>query len=170
MTGLIEDGNNGGNAEYIVEHLNAFDASALLSYGATRKVKFVTIPGSGGGVWIRELDGAGRAEFESCLMEKRGKRTVVNTKRAYPVMVRLSVVQGPDPSDIAAGKAQTPSAETARLLFPNPRDEEKIGKMSSSVLSLLYRECTKLSGIGADEEEEEAIDLGEAPTPSYGTN
>lgn len=170
MSKQLTDGNDLGNTDYVVEHLNAFDANALLSYGSTRKVEFVTIPGSGGGVWIRELDGAGRAEFEACLMEKKGKRTVVNTKRAYPVMVRLSVIQGPDPADVASGKVQRPDAATARLLFPNPRDEEKIGKMSSSVLSLLYRECTRISGIGADEEEEEMADLGNGQTPSYGTN
>lgn len=102
----------------------------------------VDVPEWGGSVLVRGLTGRQRDEFETSLIERRGKRSVPNTDNMRAKLVAWCVVD-----------------EDGQRLFTNA-DAAALGDRSAAALDRVYKVAARLSGITDEDLEELAEDFG----------
>lgn len=120
----------------------------------------VDVPEWGGSVLVRSLTGQQRDQFEATLVERRGKRTAMNTANIRAKLVSLCVVD-----------------EAGQPVFTHA-DVEALGQKSAAGLARIYDVASKLSGISDDDVEDLAANFTEtkgngsdssSPSPSPST-
>jgi len=93
----------------------------------------VEIPEWKGKVRVKSLSGSERDEYESSLVENRGKDVKVNMQNARSKLVCLCLVD-----------------ENNNRLFSN-KDIESLGAKSASALDRIFKVAQRLSGLGEDD-------------------
>lgn len=103
----------------------------------------VEIPEWGGTVLVRGLNGRQRDEFEGSMVERRGRRAVMNTANMRAKLVAWSVVD-----------------ENGERLFNNG-DIPELGEHSAAAVNRIYNVAARLSGLSDEDVEEMVSDFGE---------
>lgn len=103
----------------------------------------VEVPEWGGTVLVRGLSGRQRDEFEGSMVERRGRRAVMNTANMRAKLVAWSVVD-----------------ENGDRLFGNA-DIAELGEHSAAAVTRIYNVAAKLSGLSDEDVEEMVSDFGE---------
>ena len=101
----------------------------------------VDVPEWGGTVLVKGLSGRQRDEFEGSMVERRGRRAVLNTANMRAKLVAWSVVD-----------------ETGKRLFTNA-DIQDLGEHSAAAVDRVYSVAAKLSGLGDEDVEEATADF-----------
>ena len=112
------------------------------------KTEEVAVPERNGEVLVRGLTGRERDEFEATLVERRGKKTAMNTANIRAKLVSLCVVD-----------------DNGAHMFTHS-DVEDLGKKSAAAVSRIYDVAARLSGISDEDVEELVGDFGETPGKS----
>lgn len=105
----------------------------------------VEVPEWSGSVLVKSLTGAERDQYESAIVEQKGRDTKVNMRNARARLVALSVVD-----------------EKGKRLF-SPNDVSLLGAKSAAALQRVFNVSMRLSGISAEDVRELTEELEENP-------
>lgn len=105
----------------------------------------VEVPEWGGSVLVKSLTGAERDQYESAIVEQKGRDTKVNLRNARARLVALSVVD-----------------EEGKRLF-SPNDVSLLGAKSAAALQRVFNVAMRLSGITDDDVKELTEELEADP-------
>jgi hypothetical protein len=105
----------------------------------------VEVPEWSGSVLVKSLTGAERDQYESAIVEQKGRDTKVNMRNARARLVALSVVD-----------------EEGKRLF-SPNDVSLLGAKSAAALQRVFNVSMRLSGISAEDVRELTEELEENP-------
>lgn len=115
-------------------------AEEIFAVGKVLKRK--PIKAWGKDLWIFELDGAGREEYEASRLDFSGKKPKLNFKDTRAKLVGLSLRES--------------DADDAPKVF-QPAQVAQLSKLGGAELDRVYSACCVLSGIsGGDDEEDPA--------------
>jgi hypothetical protein len=101
-----------------------------------RTIEEVSIPEWGGKVFVRNMSGAERDQFEASLIEIRGKRQIFDMVNVRAKLVSLSVCD-----------------EAGGLLFTE-QDVRALGEKSASAIQRIFRVAQRLSGLSEEDVKE----------------
>lgn len=110
----------------------------------------VEVPGWGGTVVVRELDGEGRDEWEASTWVMRGGMAVRDLANARAKLVALSIVDH----------------ESGEPMFTR-QDIHALGKLSGTALAEVFTVACRLSGLAFSDEEAGELE-GKSPDPDGG--
>lgn len=105
----------------------------------------VEVPEWGGSVLVKSLTGAERDQYESAIVEQKGRDTKLNMRNARARLVALSVVD-----------------EEGKRLF-SPNDVSLLGAKSAAALQRVFNVSMRLSGISAEDVRELTEEIEESP-------
>jgi hypothetical protein len=127
------------------------DRDAILA-ATDLQTEDVEVPEWGGWLRVKALNGAERDQFEASVVERKGKKSRMNTRNLRARLVAMAVVD-----------------EKNKPLFKTT-DIEALGKKSAAALDRVFDVAMRLAGMRDEDIEELTENFSEDPSGAFTSN